>query len=70
MPEEFKCRIVATRKSNLPELTDDFYEIGYGISSHVSFFNAKGEEVYKVKQNEPSSFTWETDKVGMQIHLL
>ena len=70
VPEEFKCRIVATRKSNLPEFTDDFYEIGYGISSHVSFFNAKGEEVYKVKQNEPSSFTWETDKVGMQIHLL
>ena len=46
-PEEFKCRIVATRKSMLPELIDDTYEIGYGISSHVSFLNAKGDEIFK-----------------------
>ncbi len=68
-PEEFKCKIVATRKKDLPKLTDDFYEIGYGISSHVRFLNAKGEEVYQAKQSQPSSFTWQADKAGMQKFL-
>ncbi len=68
-PEEFKCKITATRKANLPELAEDYYEIGYGIDARVTFLNANGDEVYSVKHTQPSSFTWETDKVGMQKFL-
>ena len=68
-PEEFKCKITATRKANLPELTEDYYEIGYGIDTRVTFLNANGDGVYSVKHTQPSSFTWETDKVGMQKFL-
>ncbi len=68
-PEEFKCRIVAKRETNLPELTDDTYEIGYGISSQVVFLNAKGDEINRVKHTQPSSFTFETDRTGMLAFL-
>ena len=68
-PEEFKCRIVAKRKTKLLELTDGSYEIGYGISSQVGFFNAKGDEIERAKHTQPSSFTWETDRAGMLAFL-
>ena len=35
IPEDFKCKIAAVRKSELPELTADYYEIGYGVDVHV-----------------------------------
>lgn len=69
MPEEFKCRISAVRKTDAPELTADVYEIGYGISSKICFLNPEGELVYMVKHSQPSSFTFETDKVGMQLFI-
>ena len=69
VPEEFKCRIFAVRKSNVPELTDDAYEIGYSINSKVCFLDSDGKEIYVVKHTLPSSFTFETDKVGMQLFI-
>ncbi len=68
-PDEFKCRIFALRKSDTPELTDDYYEIGYGINTHVRFLDAEGNEFYSAKHTEPSSYTWGTDKAGMQQFL-
>ena len=68
-PEEFKCRIVAVRKDNLPELTEDYYRIGYGVDVHVAFLNTSGEVVFKDKQPQISSFSWATDKKGMQQFL-
>lgn len=68
-PEEFKCRIVAVRKNNLPELTEDYYEIGYGVDVHVAFLNARGEEAFRVKQPQFSSFSWFSTKAAMQEFL-
>lgn len=68
-PEEFKCRIVAVRKGNLPELTDDYYEIGYGVDVHVAFTNPDGEEVFREKQPQPASFSWHTTQGGMRDFL-
>lgn len=68
-PEEFKCRIVAVRKNNLPELTADYYEIGYGVDVHVAFINPDGEEVFRERQPQLSSYTWLTTKAGMQQFL-
>ena len=68
-PEEFKCRIVAVRKNNLPELTEEYYRIGYGVDVHVAFLNTSGEVVFKVKQPQISSFTWFTTKTEMQEFL-
>ena len=68
-PEEFKCRIVAVRKNDLPELTEDYYRIGWGVDVHVAFLNASGEVVFKAKQPQFSSFSWTTDKTGMQQFL-
>lgn len=68
-PEEFKCRIVAVRKNNLPELTADYYEIGYGVDVHVSFLNANGEEAFREKQPQFSSFSWLSTKAAMQEFL-
>ena len=69
IPEDFKCKIVAVRKSELPELTADYYEIGYGVDVHVNFLNADGKVVSKIKHTLPDSFTFETDKTGMQHFL-
>ena len=69
IPEDFKCKIVAVRKSDLPELTADYYEIGYGVDVHVNFLNADGKVVSKIKHTLPDSFTFETDKTGMQHFL-
>ena len=69
IPEDFKCKIVAVRKSELPELTADYYEIGYGVDVHVNFLNADGKVVSKIKHTLPDSFTFETDKTGMQYFL-
>ncbi len=68
-PEDFKCRIVAVLKNNLPELTGETFEIGYGVDVCAKFLNADGDVVFKVKQPQPSSFTWKTDKDGMQKFL-
>ena len=68
-PEEFKCRIVAVRKNNLPELTADYYEIGYGVDVHVSFLTANGEEAFREKQPQFSSFSWLSTKAAMQEFL-
>ena len=65
-PEEFKCRIVAVIKNILPELTEDYYEIGYGVDVHVAYFDPNGEEVFRVKQPQYSSFTWFTTQAGMR----
>jgi hypothetical protein len=65
-PEKFMCRIVAVIKDNLPELTEDYYEIGYGVDVHVAYLNADGEEVFRVKQPQYSSFTWFTTQAGMR----
>ena len=69
IPEDFKCKIVAVRKSELSELTADYYEIGYGVDVHVNFLNADGKVVSKIKHTLPDSFTFETDKTGMQHFL-
>ena len=69
IPEDFKCKIVAVRKSELSELTADYYEIGYGVDVHVNFLNADGKVVSKIKHTLPDSFTFETDKTGMQNFL-
>ena len=65
-PEEFKCRIVAVLKDNLPELTADYYEIAYGVDVHVAYLTPGGKEVFRVKQPQLSSFSWSTTKAGMQ----
>ena len=64
-PEEFKCRIVAVRKNNLPELTADYYELGYGVDVHVAFIKPDGEEAFREKQPQPSSFVWNASKDEM-----
>ena len=64
-PEEFKCRIVAVRKNNLPELTADYYELGYGVDVHVAFIKPDGEEAFRNKQPQPSSFVWNASKDEM-----
>ena len=69
IPEDFKCKIVAVRKSELPELTADYYEIGYGVDVHVNFLTADGKLVSNIKHTMPDSFTFETDKTGMQKFL-
>lgn len=68
-PEEFMCRIVAVIKNDLPELTEEYYDIGYGVDVHVAFINPDGEEVFREKQPQLSSFTWLTTKAGMQQFL-
>ncbi|MBR6183274.1 MAG: BACON domain-containing protein [Bacteroidales bacterium] len=68
-PEEFKCRIVGVRKNDLPELTDDYYEIGYGVDVHVAFINPDGEEVFREKQPQLSSLVWHISKTEMQKFL-
>ena len=65
-PEEFMCRIVAVIKDNLPELTEEYYDIGYGVDVHVAYLNPNGEEVFRVKQPQYSSFTWFTTQAGMR----
>ena len=57
------------RKNNLPELTADYYEIGHGVDVHVAFINPDGEEVFREKQPQLSSYTWLTTKAGMQQFL-
>ena len=69
IPEDFKCKIVAVRKSDLPELTADYYEIGYGVDVHVNFLTADGKLVSNIKHTMPDTFTFETDKTGMQKFL-
>ena len=69
IPEDFKCKIVAVRKSDLPELTADYYEIGYGVDVHVNFLTADGKLVSNIKHTMPDSFTFETYKTGMQKFL-
>ena len=66
IPEDFKCKIAAVRKSELPELTADYYEIGYGVDVHVNFLTADGKLVSNIKHTMPDTFTFETDKTGMQ----
>ena len=68
-PEEFMCRIVAVIKDNLPELTEDYYDIGYGVDVHVAYLNPDGEEVFRVKQPQYSSFSWFTTQSGMRLFL-
>ena len=67
--EDFKCKIAAVRKSELPELTADYYEIGYGVDVHVNFLTADGKLVSNIKHTMPDTFTFETDKTGMQKFL-
>ena len=43
--------------------------IGYGVDVHVNFLNADGKVVSKIKHTLPDSFTFETDKTGMQHFL-
>ena len=69
IPEDFKCKIVAVRKPDLPELTADYYEIAYGVDVHVNFLTADGKLVSNIKHTMPDSFTFETDKTGMQKFL-
>jgi hypothetical protein len=69
IPEDFKCKIAAVRKSELPELTADYYEIGYGVDVHVNFLTADGKLVSNIKHTMPDTFTFETDKTGMQKFL-
>ena len=53
------------RKNNLPELTADYYELGYGVDVHVAFIKPDGEEAFRNKQPQPSSFVWNASKDEM-----
>lgn len=65
-PEEFKCRIVAVLKDNLPELTADSYQIDFGVDVHVAYLTPGGKEVIREKQPQVSAYSWSTNKAGMQ----
>ena len=70
IPAEFKCRIVASLKENLPELTENYFKLEYGIDVHASFFKADGEEAFTIKQPQLlSTFTCVTDRSGMRQFL-
>ena len=65
-PEEYKCRIVAVLKEDLPELTEDYYEIGYGVDVSTKVLDADGNVVFKVKQPQLNSLCRLIEKNAMQ----